>query len=218
MASIFKKALGVFVEFEEDPKAPEPVQPSAINPIRPTPSAPIQAPALNQQDIDKFEKHFDSLFEKTNLPGPDYYEFFKMMETLEVHIADEKARISAVFASLSIQGLTKAKLLETAAQYKALIEADKAEFNKASDKKAQNELDSRKHNVVSLEKKIFDNSELIKNLTKEITEAQGKMAVLKDEIQSEEKKLSSAKTGYIVACDAIMNQINSDILKITTSL
>lgn len=217
MASIFKKALGVFVEFEEDPKSPAPLQSNISNQPKSIQSTAAIS-TLNQQDIDKFEKHFDTLFEKTNLPGPDYFEFFKMMETLEAHIPDEKVRISAVFSSLSIQGMTKAKLLETAAQYKSVVEADKAEFQKASEKKAHNELESRKQNLVSLEKKIFDNSELIKNLTTEISEAQGKMGVLKDEIQLEEKKLTSAKTGYILACDAIMNQINSDILKITTSL
>lgn len=222
MGSIFKKALGVFVEFEEDQSKP-------LNAPAHTPSAKSESgkspvpnvsssSSLNQQDIEKFEKHFEGLFDKVNLSGPDYYEFFKMMETLEAHIPDEKARIAAVFASLSIQGLTKQKLLETAEHYKAAVLTDRDQFDKASNKKVETELEGRKQHLGSLEKKIFDNSELIKNLTKEITEAQDKIAVLKAEIVQEENKLLSNRGGYTFASNAIFSKVASDIQKIQNSL
>jgi predicted transposase len=218
MASIFKKALGVFVEFDQD----QPIQ--TTSDVQNTPLATknvgisTPAPLLNQQEIDKFEKHFDSLFEKSNLPGPDYYEFFKMMETLEAHIPDEKTRISAVYASLSIQGLTKQKLLDTARTYKEVVNSDKTQFEQAIDKKAEAELEKRKQNLISLEKRIVDHAELIKNLTKEITEAQSKISLLKEEINQEETKLTNNKGGYKIACEAILNKIDADMLKILNSL
>ncbi len=218
MASIFKKALGVFVEFEEEQTADSAVATPVVAQGTPKITPTATPTAFNQQDVEKFSKHFDALFEKSNLAGPDYFEFFKMMDTLEAHIADEKTRISAVFASLSIQGLTKQKLIETASHYKQVIQADKDQFEKAIDKKAESELETRKQNLITLEKRIFDHSELIKNLTKEITEAQGKIGILKEEIQQEEAKLGSNKGGYNLACEAILNKINTDIVKINNSI
>src|SRR5687768_9119098 len=126
MAGIFKKAMGLFVEFEEDPqKSTHQTSSPSAGPTRVSPQQ-----VLNAEEFDKFEKHFEKLFDQTNLPGPDYYEFMKMMETLEAHIKDEKARMSATYASLTIQGLTKEKLVETANKYKEVISHDKAQFEK----------------------------------------------------------------------------------------
>ena len=224
MASFFKKALGLFVEFEEDPNksgnggthTPPATAHTASNPATFTPE-PARA-VMSQADMDKFEKHFEKLFDQANLPGPDYFEFWKMMETLEAHIPDEKARISAVFASLSIQGLTKSKLVESATHYKGMLEKDKAEFDRAFNQRAGAELEGRKKHITDLEKKIAANSELIQKLTMEITAAQKNIATLKSEIQVEEQKLMANKGGYTVACDAMMKHITDDIQKIQTTL
>lgn len=83
MASFFKKALGVFVEFDDAPND-TPSSGSA-----PSISREISSNPANHAEAEKFEKYFDQLFDKANLPGPDYFEFYKMMETLEKHIPDE---------------------------------------------------------------------------------------------------------------------------------
>jgi hypothetical protein len=226
MSGFFKKALGIFVEFEETNETSEnestgnnstPVVKTGNFKNPASTNIPVNT-SLNQADIEKFEKHFDKLFEQANMPGPDYYEFCKMSETLEAHIPDEKARIAATFASLSIQGLTKQKLLEAAEYYKGIILKDKAAFEGAIDKKAQADLDTRKSNVVTYEKQIADNAELIKKLTAEITNAQTKIAALKEEIAVEEQKLNVNKNGYNLACEAMLNKINVDIQKIQASL
>jgi hypothetical protein len=134
MANFLKKALGLFVEFEPNEKTDANVhhdvaQKFPLSNIKATTQA---MPAMSEADIDKFEQHFSGLFERSNLPGPDYYEFWKMMETLEAHVPDEKTRMAAVFATLSIQGLTKQTLLETAAQSKQIVETDRTEFEKSS--------------------------------------------------------------------------------------
>ena len=219
MSGFFKKALGIFVEFEEGAKEPEsaqafPQQSTLKNPTSP----PSVKTSFNQGEIEKFEKHFEQLFNKANLPGPDYFEFWKMMETLEAHIPDEKARVSAVYASLSIQGLTKEKLVESASHYKTLIEKDKTEFKKAVADKSKNELDSRKKTVSDFEKKITDHSIMIQNLTKEIGEAQNKISALKMEIMETEQKIISNKGNYNMACDAMLNKLTQDIQKIQTTI
>lgn len=175
-------------------------------------------PAMTEADIDKFDQHFSALFESSNLPGPDYYEFWKMMETLEAHVPDEKARMAAVFATLSIQGLSKQKLLETAAQYRLMVEKDRNEFEKAANEKALQEVQGRQQQLTDLEKKIAQHAETIKKLTEEITAAQLQTGQIKAQIAEHDQKITSSRQGYQLACDAMINKIETDLQKIQTTL
>jgi len=214
MSGIFKKAMGLFVEFEEEPTTSEKTSGSSVSPSSRQPAAQT----LNADELDKFEKHFEKIFDQANFPGPDYYEFWKMAETLAVHIADEKARFSATFASLAIQGLTKEKLVETAAKYKELVSLDKATFEKIVNDKSEKEIGGKKKELDALNEKILKNSELIQKLTKEINESQAAIGKLKTVVNEEESKLAKNKQGYNLASDAMIRKISEDITKIQTIL
>jgi hypothetical protein len=216
MAGFFKKALGMFVEFEADQQTSG-VSSTFLSQEQKI-SNEVASNPLNHAEAEKFEKYFDNLFEKANLPGPDYFEFYKTMETLEAHIPDEKARVSATFASLAIQGLTKKNLVETAKKYKEIIENDNLNFENALNEKAKSELGDRNLKIKSLEQKIVGNSEQIQKLTKEISEAQVMMGQIKNEVLEQENKLNKNKHGYQVACQAVLNKIATDIQKIDTIL
>lgn len=213
MSSFFKKALGVFVEFNDESKNED--YSSSISSQLPS---DISRDPANHAEAQKFETYFNNLFEKANLPGPDYFEFYKMMETLEVHIPDYKARLAATFASLSIQGLTKEKLVNTANKYKEIIENDRNTFERVLYEKMRSDVGQRKDQVSSLELKIKNNSEEIQRLNKEISDAQNLMGKVKLELTDQENKLNKNKNGYIVACQAVIGKINSDIQKIQSSI
>ncbi|MCW3104991.1 MAG: hypothetical protein JWO09_3431 [Bacteroidetes bacterium] len=215
MASFFKKALGVFVEFDDEQQK-DTSTPAIQLPNITTPE--VSRNPENHAEAEKFEKYFDNLFEKANLPGPDYFEFYKTMEMLEAHIPDEKARLSATFASLAIQGLTKQTLLETAARYKTVIEQDHVNFEKALNDKLKSEVGDRQQQLLNLEKKIAANSEQIQRLTKEISDAQVQMGQIKTQVLEQENKLTKNKNGYQVACQAVLNKITTDIQKIQATL
>ena len=214
MASFFKKALGVFVEFDEEQKKDD------VSSFTTLPNIPteISRNPDNHVEAAKFEKYFDNLFEKANLPGPDYFEFYKTMEMLEAHIADEKARLSATFASLAIQGLTKKNLVETANKYKGIIEQDQTNFNNVLVEKMKSEVGQRQAKLRDMEQKIASNSEQIQKLSKEISETQVLIGQIKTEVLDEENKLTKNKNGYQVACQAVINKIVTDIQKIQSTL
>lgn len=216
MAGIFKKAMGLFVEFEEDPQ--KPTSPSSSSTPPPIPNRVAPSQVLNSEDLDKFEKHFEKLFDQANLPGPDYYEFMKMTETLEAHIKDENARFSATYASLAIQGLTKDKLVETATAYKNMVGQDKVQFEKTVNDKSEREIGQKRKDLQKLEETVKQHAETIQRLTKEISEAQVGMGSLKAVITEEEHKLARNKQGYVLACDAMIKKITDDITKIQTTL
>src|ERR1041385_4439007 len=178
MAGFFKKALGVFVEFDDDKKSESTPAPAQLPGMTPE----ISRNPENHAEAEKFEKYFDNLFDKANLPGPDYYEFYKTMEMLEAHIADENARVSATFASLSIQGLTKQKLIDTANKYKDIIEQDHRNFDRALEDKMNSEVGARQSQLQTLNDKIAANSAKIQQLTKEISDAQVQIGQLKNDV------------------------------------
>jgi len=215
MAGLFKKALSVFVEFDEDSS-----KPTASNQVKSQENLSTKGESskssLNSEEIEKFEKHFDKLMDETNLPGPDYYEFCKMMEALEAAVPDEKARYGAVFASLAAQGLSKEKLINTAAKYKMVIQEDKTKFEQAVNDKLKGEVDSRKVEISNLQNKVVQNTETIKKLTQEITDAQSKIQALGSEVVEKESKIKTNIDGYSIASGAMLNKINIDIQKIET--
>jgi chromosome segregation ATPase len=219
MAGLFKKALSVFVEFDEESSKPIDTANTISSQTKVSnnnTTSRIESPktSLNSEDIEKFEKHFDSLMNGANLPGPDYFEFCKMMDALENSVPDEKTRYTAVFASLSVQGLNKDTLINSAAKYKTVIQDDKTKFELAVNDKLKGEVESRKTQLKDLENKIVQNSEAIKKLTQEITDAQSKMQTLSAEVGEKESKIKTNLDGYTIACEAMLNKINLDIQKI----
>lgn len=154
----------------------------------------------------------------SNLPGVDYFEFWKMMDTLEAHIPDEKARIAATFGSLSIQGLTKQKLISSIEHYVQILEQDRQKFSNVIDNKASQEIASKENNAKQLEVKIVENSQLIQKLTKEITEAQATIENIKKEVIEQKLKIDSNKNGYLHAFNAIIVKIKGDAAKFNSTL
>jgi hypothetical protein len=211
MAKLLRKALGLFVDFNEDNTAIATNQ----NTTGENGSAKFH---FQNEDLEKFEAHFEQLMDASNLPGPDYYEFIKMMEVLEKAVPDEKARMSAVFASLSVQGLTKDKLLKTAEKYQEVIENDHQNFNNALLVKSDSDINNKRQTALELDQTIRDNSELIQKLTKEITKCQIEIGKLKEEITESEDKLANSKRGYELAYNAMLNKIKSDIQSIQASI
>lgn len=215
MSGLFKKALSVFVEFDEE--ANKTTEPSKSNPsVNVVSKFDSSKNSLNHEEIEKFEKHFDNLMNETNLPGPDYFEFCKMMEALETAVPDEKARFMAVFASLNVQGLSKEKLINSAGKYKIVIQEDKTKFELAVNDKLKSEVDSRKIQLKDYQAKLVQNNETIKKLTQEIADGQAKIQALYSEIGEKESKIKTNIDGYSIACEAMLNKINIDIQKIET--
>jgi chromosome segregation ATPase len=215
MSGFFKKALSVFVEFDENAEKDNSKSESTsdtTNNYNPIPSKV----SFNKDDLDKFVKHFESLLEKANLPGPDYFEFIKTLEVLENHLTDEKVRITAAYASLNAQGLTKDKLVNSAQIYKSIIEKDKSDFESAVNDKIRLEIEARKLEQKNLSRQIKDASETISKLTEEIKQNQEKLADLENLIKDNNNKIKSNMDNYQYACSAILKKINDDISKINS--
>ncbi|HVU55286.1 MAG TPA: hypothetical protein VHD83_09535 [Puia sp.] len=208
MASLGKKFLSAFVEV--NPPDNQPASGDAVSPQKePTgagylagPSAPRQAPAPDNRMME----YFDKLFSDANIPGPDYFEFSKMVAALKA-IPDEFTRFSAAFAGLQVQGLTKEKLLSTAGEYLKVLDTDADHFHSTVEAALQEKVRDKKAGAE-------EKATRIQALTKEIDELQSQIAALQAEIRDSEQKITGRSGDYTAESAARKQQIADDIEKI----
>jgi predicted ribosome quality control (RQC) complex YloA/Tae2 family protein len=204
MASLGKKILSAFVEVSDDQKSKE--TPPETKPVQqPVYSSATNATSTGSVDS-RFKTYFDKLFTEANIPGPDYYEFSKMIEAMQ-SMADERSRYSAAFAGLSVQGLDKQKLLSTADQYLQVLNTDAANFNNTVDAALKEKVHHKKSEAEEKTKRI-------QQLQQEIQELENQITRLQQEILENEQKIESSTGGYKNASDAMRSRILSDMEKI----
>lgn len=203
MANIGKRILSAFVEVTDD-KSPvkKPEETNKTSATSPRATVNSSPPADNS----KFRQYFDKLFEEANIPGPDYFEFSKMVEAMAA-IPDEKARFSAAFAGLKVQGLDRRKLLSTAGEYLNILDKDAGNFLSTVDATIQEKVYAKRKEMEQKEARI-------QQLTKEITDLHNEVAMLTGEIKENEEKIEQSTGGYKNALEAMKSRIAQDIEKI----
>ena len=201
MTSFGKKILSAFVEVSSEEN-----QVSVRQPGHQSAAADVENRKVAEAGNVKFIEYFDKLFSEANLPGPDYYEFSKMIEAMNA-IPDEKARYCAAFAGLNVQGLDKQKLLSTAADYLKIMDDDAANFNST--------IDSALHEkVLSKQKEIEEKNHRLQELSEEIADLHKKISLLKDEISENQEKIEASTGGYRTEGQSIRNKILLHVEKI----
>lgn len=202
MASFGKKILSAFVEVTDEEKKPV----AAEDVIQQQSTIVTQAKAPAGVESDKFKNYFDQLFKDANLPGPDYFEFASMTKAMQA-IADEKARYSAAFAGLSVQGLDKTKLLETANAYLKILETDAANFNSTVDAALAEKVKAKQEDIMAKYKRIEE-------LAREIDDLKNKVQLLQLEVKENEEKIESNTGSYRACAESRKAEIMRDIEKI----
>jgi len=203
MANLGKKILSAFVEVTDDDKKKVTEKTPEVTP------GPTKATAVSSYASpvsSKFKDYFEKLFSEANIPGPDYYEFSKMIEVMQ-GIPDEHVRYITAFAGLNVQGLDKQKLLSTAAQYLQILDTDAANFHNSVDAALQEKVHEKQRTMEEKQKRIQE-------LTQEISSLQNELVTLQSEIKENEEKIEANTGGYKNESEAMKYRIASDIEKI----
>jgi hypothetical protein len=197
MISFGKKIISAFLEVDEQKEPPAPPENRAQpdDPVRPQDRAG-----------DRFTGHFDKLLSDANIPGPDYYEFARMIAVMQA-IPDEAARYNAAFAGLRVQGLDKQRLLDTAGEYLRILTTDAAQFQATVDAKYQEK-------VHGPETEAAEKADRIRALSQEIVQLQQQISSLQAEIGISKDKLSGSSSAYTAESDRRQQEIRRDIDKI----
>ncbi len=212
--SLLKKFSGIFVEnTEEGKEEPKSIaSPSSVPISINSPYVPPVSSIVNNSELEKFNKHFENLFDKSNIPGPDYYEFDKM--SVAMSNLPEESRIATAYLGLSAQGLTKITLIDTAKQYISIIEEDQKNFETTVSGSVISEIEAKKETVTSLTKSISDTQEMIENLKADMLNKSQQIQNLSIEIQNDENKISQKLNAYKIAAENKKQQINNNIAQI----
>ena len=165
---------------------------------------------LDEKSIEFISK----AIEKANLPGFDYLEFRMAVDNLKRMNLDEAIAFKSAFATASTMGLTKEKLLETAAHYKAVVQKEKEQFDAASAKQQDMKVGANLQQVAELQRVINDNEAKIRQLQSEIDTARGKIRELDFERDGAAAKIEEAKTKYLFTHQSINNQMEQDMANI----
>jgi hypothetical protein len=155
----------------------------------------------------RYAEYFDKLLSEANIPGPDYYEFARMVAAMQL-IPDESARYHAAFAGLQVQGLNKDKLLSTAAEYLRVLTADSDHFQKTLEAALQDKVRGK-------ETEAEAKAQRIRALSQEIMQLQQQIAALQDEVRVNRDKLTGSGSSYNAESQRRQQQIQCDIDKIS---
>jgi hypothetical protein len=221
MSRIGKKILSAFVETTDTKKEQSPengpgpgnngtLNGNGGNDSRtgngaPATDAPEPRPSASSANP-RFVEYFDKLFSEANIPGPDYYEFSRMIGAMQA-IPDEQARFYAAYAGLQVQGLDKEKLLSTAGEYLRMLAADAGHFQATVDTALQEKVQRRTAEAQ-------EKTERIRALSQEILDLQTQITALQQEIGENKQKIEASSGGYAAESDARKARIEADMEKI----
>lgn len=168
------------------------------------------------------EKSIDflvSALDKNNLPGFDYIEFKQSLTALNEQMdLDESTAFKSAFATASVLGLTKEKLLKTAEHYRTILNTEKQQFDAALQKQVEQRVVSKQQEVAKLHKQIEEYRKAIADLEKKIISANEIIAKADDEIADHKERIEGTRDAFERTLQSILNQIQLDIESINKHL
>lgn len=212
MSDFFKKAAGLIFTVQDDgektpPDAAAGKRERAAGPVPDSASSPAVQPlaAADRAAFEKFKNYFRELYEKANLPGPDFYEFSNMTEAMGSIIPDD-VKYPSVLAGFG-GALTKDKLLSSAGQYLDVIGKDVSDFEQSWQAAVKSKVEDRRTQIAR-------KAEDIQKMQEEIARLNNEIAELNRQAQEEEARLASEKAAYHQQAALLQEKIKTGVDKI----
>lgn len=167
---------------------------------------------VDQKALDKLQ----DIFDKSNMPGADLYEFITSIKKLEGKNLDEKTKYEMIFDAQSAVGLTKDKLIESGTFYVNTFNDVKNEF----DKEYQNEvlegvtkLNTQADNVIQ---ENANYQKQIEEINKKISDNLTRMQSLRTEASTNENKLMQEKMSFENSYNVFISSLQKHITNVNT--
>lgn len=171
------------------------------------PVIPVSTTTVQGVADSKFIDLLETVIEKNNQPGQDYFEFKQAVENMNALPMDEKTKFLTVYQVLSLQGCTKVNLITSLDKYISMIQSEKAAF----DEEMKSEYTSK---VQSKLLKAEEAKKELDSLTKRLSELNSSILVLSQEAQAEEMKIRATESNFKASADVIISEMISDKEKI----
>jgi len=156
--------------------------------------------------------------EAANLPGFDYIEYKRAIHALQSSGLDEATAHKSAFTTAQTLGITKEKLLETAAFYRNLLQKEKEQFGAAMEKQNNTKIEGRRQQIKRLQDQIARHKADLERLQQEIDQYTQQQEIEEKNLVADEEKLAGAKVGFDKTLDAINLQLDRDVENIKKHL
>lgn len=163
------------------------------------------------------ERSMESLvgaLERENLPGFDYLEFKQSLERLQAMDIEEEVSFKSAFATASTMGLTKEKLLKTAAHYKTVLDKEKKSFDAALKNQIKAKVDGKRKEVEMLRTKLTEYEAKIEELKKLKSAAEKTISEADATIEAAQESINDVRQRFEATLKALQNQIDQDVIDI----
>lgn len=174
----------------------------------------FQSHGLDEKSVDFLTK----ALERNNQPGFDYLEYKQSLAALAQMNMDEATAFRSAFATASTMGLTKDKLLKTADYYKAILQTEKQEFDKALQKQVQDRVHSKQAEVKKLHTQIEEHRAKIKELEAQIVKSQSVIDRADEDIRTATEKIETTRGFFETTLQGILGVIDKDVNNINQYL
>lgn len=165
-----------------------------------------ESEALDPRSVDSLVK----ALERENLPGFDYLEFKRALFALRALNLDEATAIRSAFATASTLGLTKEKLIKSAAYYKGILDNEKKSFDEAMQKQIELKVETKRKEVALMQQKIAEYQSTIQKLQAEIAKATEIIQHADEAIQSAQENIEEVRLKFEKTHDVMTRQILDD--------
>lgn len=208
--SFGRKLLSFFVE--EAPEASTP--PSATAPrAAPVPAPPV--PTTTGQVDTKFVDHFAAVLAKTNLQGPDYFEFRETLRSLSNLGLGEEKQFQAAWASFrALGGPTDPSVLtQTAQQYLTALAADREAFLKTVEVALADKVGGLQQEQKTLQAENEKLANQVAELQNRMKANADRLSKIGGEVEAQTAKLAQNKASYEASYAHFTDQIKGDVGK-----
>ncbi|MFC0184882.1 hypothetical protein SAMN04515674_11058 [Pseudarcicella hirudinis] len=164
----------------------------------------------------KFVDHFVQLIEKSNLKGPDYFEYMQTLKSLSGLNLSEDKQYQAAWASFkAMGGVSEVSVLTTSAnQYIGILDSDKKAFLNDVELAIAEKVGGLKNELKNLQNENENMAKQIIDLQNKINENNAKLTKVTTDITEQSAKITSNKSNYELTYNSFVEQIKGDILKI----
>lgn len=212
--SFGRKLLSFFVE--EAPASPTLPPTTHASAPAPAPAAPKVA---GQVDT-KFVDHFAAVLAKTNLQGPDYFEFRETLRSLANLGLSEDKQFQAAWASFgALGGATDVSVLtQTAQQYLTALAADREAFLKTVDAALADKVGSLQKEQKTLQAENEKLAAQLAELQNRMQANADRLSKIGGEVEAQTAKLAQNKAAYEATYAHFTDQIKGDVGKMGSYL
>lgn len=150
--------------------------------------------------------------------GSEYTRFRTACEELRSVIPDENTRLKTTFVSMKAMGLTKDRLVSGAKECIGALTQEKAEFESAMSSAFSSQVEGGMSRLTTIDKQIEEKLTQIGALQAEVERMRAEKGSVSAEVEQSRTKIDSARRDFSAAYGKLVDEINSDINRISSSL